>query len=131
MSQLTRKNKRFKWDENCQRAFDELKSLLVSAPILAYPTANGKFILDTDASETGLGGVLSQVQGGEEKVIAYGSISLQNSQRKYCTTHKELLSIVTFLKHFRNYLLGQKFLLRTDHASLFQKRDDCPMDKYC
>ena len=118
LSQLTRKNKRFKWDENCQRAFDELKSLLVSAPILAYPTANGKFILDTDASETGLGGVLSQVQGGEEKVIAYGSISLQNSQRKYCTTHKELLSIVTFLKHFRNYLFGQKFLLRTDHASL-------------
>lgn len=118
LSQLTRKNKRFKWDENCQKAFDELKLLLVSAPILAYPIADGKFVLDTDASDTGLGGVLSQIQNGEEKVIAYASVSLLNSQRKYCTTHKELLAIVTFLKHFRNYLFGQNFLLRTDHASL-------------
>ena len=65
-----------------------------------------------------LGGVLSRVQEGGEKGVAYGSISLQNSQRKYFTTHKELLSIVTFLKHVSKYLFGQNFLSRTDHALL-------------
>ena len=80
--------------------------MLVSAPILAYPpaTCNGKFILDTVARESGLGDVLSQVKKGKQKDITHGSISLKRS-------HKELLSIVTFLKHFRNYLFGQEFVL--------------------
>lgn len=67
-------------ESKLSEAFDDLKVLLVPAPILAYPIASGKFILDTDVSETGLGGALSQIQKGEEKVIAYGSICLQKSQ---------------------------------------------------
>lgn len=69
-------------DENYQKAFDKLTLLLVSAPILKYPVADGKFILGTDASNTGLDCVLFQIQNGEEKVIFYASVSLLNSQRK-------------------------------------------------
>ena len=106
------------WDENCQNSFDKLKCSLVVSPVLSYPNRNGVFILDTDASSTGLGAVLSQLQEGQEKVIAYASRTLNKSQQKYCTTHKELLAFVTFIKHFRHYLLGRKFMVRTDHAAL-------------
>lgn len=75
-------------------------------------------MLDTDASDLGLGGVLSQLQDGVEKVICYGSKSLSRSQRNYCTTKKELLAVVTFVKQFHHYLYGHHFIVRTDHASL-------------
>jgi hypothetical protein len=92
--------------------------LLTTAPVLAYPQRDASFILDTDASLSGIGAVLSQVQDGEEKVIAYASKTLSRSQQRYCTTNRELLAVITFLKHFRHYLWGRKFLVRTDHASL-------------
>lgn len=57
----------------------------------------GNFVLDTDACDNGIGAVLSQIQNGEEKVIAYASKTLNNAQRKYCTTYKELLAIVSFV----------------------------------
>lgn len=118
LTALTSKTKKFQWDSQCQEAFENLKGLLTSAPILAYPNNQGDFILDTDASNTGLGAVLSQVQGGEEVVIAYASKMLNRSQRNYCTTYKELLSVVTFMRQFKHFLLGKRFLVRTDHASL-------------
>jgi len=85
---------------------------------LNYPTENGKFILDTDASGHAIGAVLSQIQNGEEKVIAYASKMLSDTQKKYCTTYRELLAVVNFVKYFRHYLFGQKFKIRSDHASL-------------
>jgi transposase InsO family protein len=118
LTDLTRKNVHFVWDLRCQEAFDKLKELLVTAPILSYPTSDGRFILDTDASLFGIGAVLSQVQNGEETVIAYASKTLSKAQRNYCTTNRELLAVVTFVKHFRHYLWGRNFLVRTDHASL-------------
>lgn len=118
MTQLTRKDKRFEWTDCCEDAFLKLKDALTSAPVLAYPKPNGQYILDTDASNFGVGGVLSQVQDGVEKVIAYGSKTLSRSQRGYCTTYRELLAVVIFVKQFKHYLYGREFLLRTDHASL-------------
>ena len=76
------------------------------------------FILDTDASNHGIGAVLSQVQDGEEKVISYASRLYSNAEHRYCVTRKEHLGLVFFLKHFRQYLLGRPFLVRTDHAAL-------------
>ena len=64
---LTEKVKEFVWSEECQVAFDELKARPQSAPVLSYPIPEGDFILDTDASGDGIGGVLSQVQDREEK----------------------------------------------------------------
>lgn len=118
INRLTRKNCKFDWTDECEAAFRKLKLVLTSPPILSYPTPTDKFILDTDASLYGIGAVLSQVQNGEERVIAYGSKTLSRSQSKYCTTYRELLAVVTFVKQFRHYLYGRNFLIRTDHSSL-------------
>jgi len=115
---LTQKGAEFCWTSECQEAFDELKQRLTSEPILALPTDDRTYVLDTDASDFGLGAILSQDQNGQEKVIAYASRTLGKSEQKYETTRKELLAIVTGLKQFRQYLLGRHFVIRTDHAAL-------------
>ena len=115
--QITGK-KEFKWEENEKVAFEKLKEALVSPPILGLPNSKDSFILDTDASDFAIGGVLNQVQDGIERVISYGSFSLSAEQRKYCTTRKELLAVVRFTRQFRHYLLGRSFTIRTDHNSL-------------
>ena len=65
-----------------------------------------------DASDTGIGAVLSQISDkGSERVIAYASFSLSRPEQRYCVTHKELLAVVSFVQHFRQYLLGREFTL--------------------
>lgn len=77
MYDLTKKEKKCVWTTDCQGAFEKLKSKLISALIFAYPDIDaGEFILDTDASAFAIGSVLSQVQGGKERVIAYESRTL-------------------------------------------------------
>jgi len=92
---------------------ERLKEVLCSPPILAYPPGE-EFIVDADASNTGVGGVLSQNQDGEEQVIAYFNKALSKPERNYCVTRKELLAILKTVEHFHKYLYGQKFKLRTD-----------------
>ncbi len=115
---LLRKHARFHWNSESQQAFDKLKEMLTTAPILGYPMDSGDLILDTDASNFGIGAVLSQLQQGEERVLAYGSRSLTPTEQNYCTTRRELLAVVEFTTHFRQYLLGRSFTVRTDHSSL-------------
>lgn len=115
---LTDKGAKFEWSETCETAFNMLKSKLTSTPVLAYPDPSKTFILDTDACETGIGAVLSQMHEEGERVVAYASRALSKQEKRYSTTKKELLAVVVFLKHFRHYLYGRKFLLRTDHSSL-------------
>ena len=114
---LTGKNK-FKWSNEEQSAFDLLKEALTHPPVLGLPNSQDPFILDTDASDIAIGSELIQVQNGEERLIAYSSFALTPDQKKYCTTRKELLSIVRFTRQFRHYLLGRTFTVRTDHSSL-------------
>ena len=116
--QLTGSKANFNWTEEHDQIFHEIKSMLTETPLLAYPNNDDLFVLDTDASDTAIGGVLSQVQGGVEKVICYGSFVLSPAQRRYCTTRKELLAVIRFTRQFRHYLLGRRFLLRTDHNCL-------------
>ncbi|XP_038053996.1 uncharacterized protein LOC119726413 [Patiria miniata] len=115
---LTEKSREFVWTESCQEAFDELKGRLQAAPVLSYPMPEGDFILDTDASGEGIRAVLSQVQGGHEKVLAYASRKLSKPERNYCVTRKELLAVVVYLKYFKKYLYGRRVTVRTDHAAL-------------
>ena len=93
------------WTAECQDTFDELRRCLMSAPILTYPNFSRQFVLDTDTSDTGIGAVLSQVDGdGQERVVAYGSRLLTKPERRYCVTRRELLAVVTFTKQYRMYL---------------------------
>ena len=115
---LTGKDVPFVWDSSCSTAFRELRAALMDAPILAFPTETGLYVLDTDASNFGLGGVLSQIQNDQERVVAYCSRALRPSQRRYCTTKREMLAAVAMCIQFRSYLRGARFTLRTDHKSL-------------
>ena len=110
----------FQWTPSCEEAFCNLKNRLTSAPILALPDWPKPFVLDTDASDMGVGAVLSQVNGCNETVVAYGSRTLSKSERNYYATKKELLAVVVFLEHFRPYLLGRPITIRTDHQTFKQ-----------
>lgn len=115
---LTEKDTKFHWDWAQEEAFYTLKEKLITAPILASPTDEGEYVLDTDASLVGLGAVLQQQQGEHLRVIAYGSRSLSKAERNYSTTKRELLAVVYGLKQYRQFLLGRHFKLRVDHAAL-------------
>ena len=116
--ELTGPRAKFVWQKEHQEAFEKLKEMLVCAPVLSMPRKEGIFILDCDASDYSIGAELSQVQDEEERTISYGSFALTPAQRRYCTTRKELLSVVRFTRQFRHYLLGRQFTVRTDHNSL-------------
>ena len=73
LAKLTRKKAKFQWSKACDHAFQDLKACLINSPILAFPRRSGTFVLDCDARSYALGGVLSQLQDGKEKVIAYAS----------------------------------------------------------
>ena len=120
LTELTKKGQPFVWTVECAAAVDQLKQKLITSPVLAYPSEHpgDRFVLDTDASDTAIGCVLGQLQDGEEKVIAYGSKMLSATQRAYCVTYRELLAVVEFVRVYRHYLLGRRFLVRTDHSSL-------------
>jgi len=90
----------------------------MTAPILVPPHDEGKYVLDTDASDTALGAVLQQEQDGQLCVIGYASRALTNAERRYCITRKELLGVVYGLKKYRQHLLGRQIVVRTDHAAL-------------
>jgi transposase InsO family protein len=115
---LTKKSAKFVWTGACQNAFDALKTKLTSTPILGYPSDQGEFVLDTDASDRAVGAVLSQYQDGEERVIGYYSKTLSAAECNYCVTRRELLAVVRATDHFRQYLLGRRFVVRSDHSSL-------------
>lgn len=115
---LTRKGRRYEWTEECHQAFEQLQRDLHETPTLALPTCRDIFILDTDASETGLGAVLSKMVDGEERPVAFASRLCSAAERNYNVTRRELLAVMFALKTFRQYLLGVKFTIRTDHAAL-------------
>src|SRR5262245_30885590 len=110
----------FNWTLKCQTAFDQLKTLITSAPILTMANHYDKFRLETDASEYAIGAILSQQQEDRWKPIAYLSKSLTLTERNYEIYDQELLAIMTALQHFRHYLMGakQEFEIWTDHANL-------------
>ena len=119
LSELTKKNQPFLWGPEQQSAFDKLKYCLTHYPVLAPPLPEGKYIIDTDASDFAMGAVLQQKQHGTVRVIAYASKTFDAAERMYCTTRKELAAVIYALKEFRHYVVGGvPFLLRTDHGAL-------------
>jgi hypothetical protein len=119
INRLLKKNCKFIWSEECERNFQLLKSLLINPPILVYPNFAKKFIVTTDASGVGLGAVLSQIgDDGLEHPICYASRLLNVAEKNYSATELECLGIVWAIDHFRPYLYGRAFLVKTDHNPL-------------
>ncbi|WVZ84791.1 hypothetical protein U9M48_031779 [Paspalum notatum var. saurae] len=114
MTSLTKKNAKYVWSPNCEEAFQTLKKLLTSAPVLAQPDVTKPFDVYCDASSNGLGCVLMQ----EERVIAYASHQLRKHEVNYPTYDLEIAAIVHALKIWRHYLLGNTCHIYTDHKSL-------------
>ncbi|PNF18074.1 hypothetical protein B7P43_G03322 [Cryptotermes secundus] len=118
LTELLKKNTPYVWDDKTDKAFNTLKELLITEPLLQYPDFTRPFVLTTDASNEAIGAVLSQGSIGKDLPIAYASRTLNSAEKNYPTIEKELLAIVWGCKHFRQYLYGRKFTIVTDHRPL-------------
>ena len=108
LHKLLQKDARYEWTDEQERAFRSLKSKLISPPILRYPDYSRRFVLTTDASNEGLGAVLSQGEIGKDLPVAFASRSLNKAERNYSTTEKELLAIVWGVYVFQTVLVRNK-----------------------
>ena len=116
---LLQKDVRFVWTDQCQEAFDKLKTALITAPVLALPDFNRPFILTTDASLTGIGYILSQRDDeGRERVCSYGGRSLRPNESRWGISEIEGLAVCEGVRTFHVYLAGKPFEIVTDHISL-------------
>lgn len=116
---LTRKGVEFIWTEECQESFDSLKQKLATTSVLAYPSFDMPFVLETDASILGIGAVLSQPQAdGLLHPVAYASRSLNPCECNYSITELETLAVVWAMQHFRSYLYGHSVTVYTDHTAV-------------
>ena len=121
LTDLTRKAKSqaVDWGIPQETAFQRLKELLIEMPVLRVADPTKPYLLQTDASERGLGAVLSQMDGkGEEHPVAFTSRKLLPREMHYSTIEKECLAIVWALKFFHTYFYGQTFTIETDHQPL-------------
>ncbi|GFU07590.1 retrovirus-related Pol polyprotein from transposon 412 [Trichonephila clavipes] len=108
-----------KWTTECENAFRELKGKLIDKPVLYAPNFEREFIVQTDASNAGMGAVLTQLtEQDEEHPILYLSKKFSEVEKRYCTTEKECASIVFAIKRLHYYLDGNSFLVMTDHNPL-------------
>jgi hypothetical protein len=114
ITSLLKNNTKFNWSSRCNEAFEQLKVLLTTAPVLAQPDIEKPFDVYYDASGSGLGCVLMQ----EGRVIAYASRQLRRHEEHYPTHDLELVVVVHALKIWRHYLLGNICHIYTDHKSL-------------
>lgn len=119
LHRLLEKNIPYKWEEDQRNAFEILKRHLISAPILRYPDFDRTFYLHTDASGTGLGAILSQIDDKKnEYVVAYASRGLTRPERNYAATELECLAVIWGIEYFHHYLGMKPFIVVTDHSAL-------------
>ena len=120
ISQLTQKDAAFVWEKPQQEAFNHLKSVITSAPALAYFDNTKETVLNVDASIKGLGAVIMQ----DGKPVAFGSKTLTSCERRYANIERELLAIVWGAQKFHTYVYGRRVIVETDHKpleSIFRK----------
>ena len=115
---LLDKDAKFVWDEDCHRIFEELKAYLTTAPIVRAPNRKLPFKVMCDVSNLAIGAVIGHREGGKPYVVYYASKTLNEAQRNYTTTEKELLEVVYALDKFRAYLVGSDIIIFTDHSDL-------------
>ena len=134
-AQLTNESSRkaqtvkIEWNNDCQAAFDELKTRICEAPCLGFPDFDLPFLLKTDASGGGLGAVLYQIQEGKERVIAFASRSLQPAETRYPAFKLEFLALKwAVTEKLKDYLWGSKFVVYTDNNPLTYMRTTGKLD---
>lgn len=109
----------FLWTTEANEAFRKLKECLVSAPVLSCPNYDLPFEVHTDASDYGVGAMLTQTVNGKEHPVAYMSKSLTGAEKNYSITERETLAVLIALEHWRCYLEnGKTFTVYTDHSAL-------------
>ncbi|CAI5474821.1 unnamed protein product [Closterium sp. Yama58-4] len=118
LTDLLHKSVQFLWREREQLAFDELKQILSSPPVLRLADPSRPFEVVTDASDFAVGAVLLQNFGNGLQPIAYESRKMQPPERNYPVHDKEMLAIVHAFRTWRCYLTGADVTIRTDHKSL-------------
>ena len=119
LTKLLHKDVPYEWSDLCQKAFLEIKTRLVNAPILVPPDWSRAFHAHADASHTAVGAVLCQADNKNiDHPIYYASPSLSDPERNYTTTGKECLSMVFSVDKFCHYLLGNFFIIYVDHYAL-------------
>ena len=114
LTKLLWKGLKFEWDDKCQSSFEQLKKILVEAPLLTQPTPSREYTMYSDASRIGLGCVLIQ----DGKVMVYASRQMKPHEQNYPTHDLELAAVVFALKIWRHYLYGEKCRIFTNHKSL-------------
>jgi len=115
---LLKKNVKFKWSDETQESFDFLKNALSRVSELYLPNLNGTFIIQSDASISGLGAILSQEREGVRFPIWFASRSLRGAEIRYSITELELLAALWAIEKFRGYIEYTHFVLETDHQAL-------------
>lgn len=117
--QLLKKDKKWSWDENCEIAFNKIKTILQSKEVLVHFDPKLPLKLTVDASSVGIGAILSHIfPSGLEKPITYASRTLTSAEQKYSQIEKEGLAIIFGVLKFNQYLYCKKFTLVTDHKPL-------------
>jgi hypothetical protein len=128
LTDLTKKDN-FHWSELAQKAFDDLKTIMTTPPVLVLPNFSLPFEIECDAAGRGIGAVLMQ----NKQPIAYFSKALSDTNLTKSVYEKELMALVLAIQHWRHYLLGKAFVVYTDHRSLkhfLQQRISSP-DQQC
>ena len=97
---LTRKDRPFKWEQEQQMAFDEIKSRLQKLPVLHLPDSKGRFHLYSDTSKYAMGSVLYQIQNGKPKLIVYTSKSLPEAAKNYSIIELEMCRLAINIASF-------------------------------
>ena len=121
MTNLLKKNVKFIWTQNCQKAFESIKTILASEPVLSAPNFNKTFKLNVDASDVGAGAVLLQEDSdGIDHPVCYFSKKFNAHQKNYSTIEKECLALILALQHFEIYVTSSHFpiVVNTDHNPL-------------
>lgn len=118
LNHITKKNSVFIWTPECENSFQNLKKILLHPPILQYPDFSKQFILTVDASQIACGAVLSQNHGDKDLPIAFASKTFTKADKNKTTIERELIAIHWGIKHFRPYLYGTPFLVKSDHRPL-------------
>ena len=120
---LLKDKKKFHWSEMCQNSFDKLKKILSTPPVLYSPTISDKFILETDASEIGLGGCLKATNDNGTYIVGYCSKKFVDNETRWNIVEKEAFGIMYSVKHFHHFLAGQQFTIRCDNRVVCYVKD--------